>query len=121
MDSDESVLEAVEAILRDGNQLVRSVVELSEAQQLLGHQEFDAIVADINMAGHGTDSFENWLAANKPALARRVVWMSAAATPDVPSRENGGAPVIQKPFKAADLLAAIEAVLGGVQVTPIHR
>src|ERR1700674_1569814 len=44
IDQDEFVLEAVEAILREGNHAVRSAANFPEAQRLLGEQEFDAVV-----------------------------------------------------------------------------
>jgi PAS domain S-box-containing protein len=122
IDHDESVLEAVEAILREGNHAVRTAAGFPEAQRLLGEQEFDAVVADAEVrAGAGVESLQDWLIANRPALAGRLVWMSASATPVPAENHTGnGLLVLQKPFKAADLLCAVETALGHVQAAPIQ-
>jgi two-component system NtrC family sensor kinase len=122
IDDDVSVLEAVEAILRDGNHAVRTAASFPEAQRLLGEQEFDAVVADAEVrAGAGAESLQDWLIANKPVLAGRLVWMSASAMPAAAENHPGnGLLVLQKPFNAADLLNAVEIVLGHVQAAPIQ-
>jgi two-component system NtrC family sensor kinase len=122
IDPDESVLEAVEAILREGNHAVRTAASFPEAQRLLGEQEFDAVVADAEVrAAVGAGGLQEWLTANRPALAGRLVWMSASALP-APAEDHAGNGllVLQKPFKAVDLLSAVETALGHVQAAPIQ-
>jgi two-component system NtrC family sensor kinase len=123
VDHDVSVLEAVEAILRDGNHEVRSAASLPEAQRLIGEHEFDVVVADSAVrASNGSGNLQDWLTANNPELARRLVWMSASAMPasaENPAAENGLL-VLQKPFKAIDLLSAVELVLGRVQPAAVQ-
>jgi PAS domain S-box-containing protein len=122
IDNDVSVLEAVEAILLNKNHVVRVAASFSEAQRLINENEFDAVVADAEVRGvNGMESLQDWLTANSPELARRLVWMRASAIPS--SAENHGSNglfVLQKPFKAADLLNAVEAALGHVQATPMQ-
>ncbi len=121
IDQDESVLEAVEAILREGNHAVRSAANFPEAQRLLGEQEFDAVVADAEVrAAAGGESLQEWLTTHRPVLAGRLVWMSASAMPaQTGSHVGNGLFVLQKPFKAADLLSAVEMALGHIQPAPI--
>jgi len=121
IDQDESVREAVEAILREGNHAVRSAANLPEAQRLLGEQEFDAVVADAEVrAAAGGESLQEWLTAHRPMLAGRLVWMSASAIPAQAGNHAGnGSFVLQKPFKAADLLSAVEMALDRIQPAPI--
>jgi PAS domain S-box-containing protein len=122
IDHDLSVLEAVEAILRDGNHVVRTAANFPDAQRLLTEMEFDAVVADAEVrAVAGAEGLQDWLIANRPALATRLVWMSASANHT--GAENGGANgfvVLQKPFKAAELLSAVETALGHIQPAPIQ-
>jgi two-component system, NtrC family, sensor kinase len=122
IDHDESVLEAVEAILREGNYAVRTAANFPEAQRLLREEEFDVVVADAEVrAGAGTESLRDWLDANRPALASKLVLMSASAiAPPDENHAGNGLRVLQKPFKAADLLCAIETTLGRVQVAPVQ-
>ena len=122
VDHDVSVLEAVEAILRDGNHDVRAAASLPEAQRLLGEHEFDAVVADSEVrVSNGAENLQDWLAANNPELVRRLVWMSASAMPSAADyHADNGLLVLQKPFKATDLLNAVELVLGRVQPAPMQ-
>jgi two-component system NtrC family sensor kinase len=122
IDHDLSVLEAVEAILREGNHAVRTAASFLEAQRLLGEMEFDAVVADVEVrAVGGADGLKDWLMMNRPALASRLVWMSASAM-HAQANHHGlnGSRVLQKPFKAGDLLGAVETALGYVQPAPIQ-
>jgi len=122
IDHDVSVLEAVEAILHEGNHAVRAAASFPEAERLLGEQEFDAVVADAEVrVGAGAETLQDWLKVNRPALARRLVWMRASAMPAPEENHTGnGIYVLQKPFKAADLLSAVEMALGHVQTAPIQ-
>jgi two-component system NtrC family sensor kinase len=114
IDDDVSVLEAVEAILRDGNHTVRAAASFAEAERLLNEQEFDVVVADAEVrANGGGEALHKWLNANRPALLGRLVWMRASAMPATTNGEaENGSPVLQKPFKAADLLCAVEIAMG---------
>jgi len=121
VDHDESVREAVEAILREGNHAVRTAASLLEAQRLLEQEDFDAVVADIEVSGGaGTASFEEWLGANKPLLVKRLVWMSASASGSGERQGGNGLRLLQKPFKAADLLAAVETAPDHIPAAPIQ-
>jgi two-component system NtrC family sensor kinase len=123
IDHDESVLEAVEAILQGRHHTVKTAATLSIAQSLLERQEFDAVVADLDMpATVGQETLEEWLSANRAPLAQRLIWMRASAASETSGDASpNGSQVLQKPFKSADLLAAVESVLSQVQPAPIQR
>ena len=113
VDSDDSVLEAVEAILRGRDHTVRTARNVEEAQELLALHEFDVILLDKRANGNGIDAtLRDWVAAKRPHLCDRLIWMHAGASePEPPLDSAGNVPVLQKPFKAADLLAAVDSVL----------
>lgn len=117
LDSDDSVLEAVEAILRGRDHSVRTARNVEEAQELLALHEFDVILLDKRADGNGIDkTLRDWLAAKRPHLCDRMIWMHAGASePEPPLDSAGNAPVLQKPFKAADLLAAVDSVLNAAE------
>jgi PAS domain S-box-containing protein len=123
VDHDQSVLEAVEALLRGRNHTVRTARSVDEAKALIEVQDFDLVVADMHMTGSaGHLGLQAWLKANKPSLAQRLVFMCASA-PTLPTNEDlrSGFPILQKPFKTADLLATVEAALGDIHSAPIGR
>jgi DNA-binding NtrC family response regulator len=92
---------------------------------MLEKHEFDMVVADLQVSdGANGDSLIEWLAKHKPALTGRVIWMCAVA----PLRSAGEKStekrrqILQKPFKASELLAAVdELLLSNVSAAPIER
>ena len=109
--------------MRGRNHSVRTATTLGDAMRVLQEEEFDLIVADMQACRTaGETGLHAWLAANRPALALRVILMRAT-TPSTPASEEmrGALQVLQKPFKAGDLLAAVEAALSDVHTAPIER
>ena len=125
VDRDESVLEAVGTILRARDHRVQTARNIREARALLEKEDFDLVVADLHVSdGANGGGLNEWLARHKPALNNRLIWMCAVA----PSEDAGehiagkGRQILQKPFKANDLLAAVdELLLSNVQAAAIHR
>jgi two-component system NtrC family sensor kinase len=125
VDRDESVLEAVGTILRARDHRVQTARDFPEACALLEKEEFDLVVADLHISdGANGNGLGEWLAQHKPALSHRLIWMCAVA----PSENVGesiagnGRHILQKPFKANDLLAAVdELLLNNVQAAAIQR
>jgi two-component system NtrC family sensor kinase len=125
VDHDDSALEAAGTILRGRDHRVRMARDLREARALLEKEDFDLIVADLQISdGANGGNLGEWLAKHKPALSRRMIWTCAAA----PSEDTGehiagnGRRILQKPFKANELLAAVdELLLSNVQPAAIDR
>ena len=125
VDHDDSVLEAVGTILRGGDHRVWTAKDTRQACALLEQEDFDLIVADLQISdGANGNGLGEWLAQHKPALSRRLIWMCAVA----PSADRGapfagdGRQVLQKPLNATDLLAAVkDLLLSNVQTAAIHR
>jgi two-component system NtrC family sensor kinase len=123
VDHDDSVLEAVGTILRRLNHRVHTARDMREALAFLEKMGFDLVIADLQVcAGSSGSGISEWLAQHRPALNRRLIWMCALA----PSGGAGekitgdGRPILQKPFKASDLLAAVdELLLNNVQAAAI--
>ena len=125
VDHDDSVLEAVGTILRGRDHRVQTAKDIREARALLEKQDFDLIVADLHISdGANGGGLGEWLAQHKPALSRKLIWMCAVA-PSEDAGENiagNGRQILQKPFKANDLLAAVdELLLNNVQTAAIDR
>jgi DNA-binding NtrC family response regulator len=125
VDRDDSVLEAVGTILRDRDHRVQTARNTEEAGALLEKEDFDLIVADMEISSGGSvDNLERWLAQHKPALHRKVIWMSAVGPSGSAEKKKapGGCHILQKPFKANELLALVdEILLNNVGAAPIER
>ena len=125
VDHDDSVLEAVGTILRGGDHRVWTAKDTRQACALLEEEDFDLIVADLQISdGANGNGLGEWLAQHKPALSRRLIWMCAVA----PSADRGapfaedGRQILEKPLNATDLLAAVkDLLLSNVQTAAIHR
>jgi PAS domain S-box-containing protein len=124
IDQDESVLEAVGAILREREHEVETARTAADAMAILEKQEFDLILADLDLSGTAARNIlHDWILARRPALAKRCVWMRGVAPLGRPPEEvpRRGNHILQKPFEAGDLLAAVDAVLGSIQTAPVQR
>jgi len=125
VDRDDSVLEAVGTILRSRDHQVNSARDLRGAQILLEKESFDLIVADLHVSdGANGGDFGEWLVQHMPSLSNKLIWMCAVA----PTEDTGediagkGRHILQKPFKATDLLAAVdELLLNSAHAAAIHR
>ena len=125
LDHDESVLEAVSTFLRGRDHRVHSARNMQEARTALEQEDFDVIIADLQIAdGPNGSGLEGWLGKNKPALLRKLIWMCAVAPSEVAAERVGdnNSRVLQKPFKVSDLLAAVdELLLNRMDAAPIGR
>ena len=121
VDRDESVLEAVSEILRSRYSSVMTAQNAEGAQEILGKNEFDVLVADLRLGDrrNGGGFFE-WLEAQQPVMGKRLVLMSSAAPLDGNSSqwERQGVQILQKPFKTTELIAAVEEILRQVYAAP---
>jgi DNA-binding NtrC family response regulator len=123
LDEDPSVLDVMGTILRGRNHVVHKASTLADAKSVLKRQECDVIVADMQIAENTEHTgLSEWLKANQPALLHRLVWMRASA-PSGAAQEKAraAAPVLQKPFRAGELLAVVESLLSDVHSAPIER
>ena len=124
MDQDDSVLEAIGTLLRGRDHRVETARSAGDAIACLEKNEFDLLVADLELAGSGgLNILHDWVTAHRPAMAKRCVWMRGVSLVGRPVSEppSHGDLTLQKPFKAAELLAAVDNVLGSVQVAPVQR
>jgi two-component system NtrC family sensor kinase len=124
VDHDESVLEAVSTILRGRDHRVHTATGITEAIALMEQQEFDLIIADLQISeGPDGEGFGDWMAKHKPALSHNLIWMSAVTPPRGAGQKFTGnsGQILQKPFKASDLIAAVdELVLAKVHAAPVQ-
>jgi len=121
VDSHESILDTVAGILRKNEYATETCKALKDARKLFALQDFDLVIADWRLVAEE----HKWTSpdtSNKDALGlgSRILWMSAII-PDNQGRLTLPGPtgnVLQKPFRAEDLLAEVESKLPGI-VSPV--
>jgi two-component system NtrC family sensor kinase len=123
LDQDHSVLEAVEAILRGRNHQVRAARTIAEAKKLLETESFDVVVVDQQISEAGK-SFQDWVDESKTELAHRLILTCTLGEQRRGSErgETNRRAVLYKPFKAAELLSAVdELLLNTVDAAAVDR
>ena len=123
IDQDDSVLEAVGAILREREHQVETAKTAADAMAILEKQEFDLVLADLDLSGTAAQNIlHDWILARRPGLAKRCIWMRGVAPLGCPPEQatRNGNYILQKPFKTVELHAAIDGMLGSVQPAPIQ-
>ena len=119
VDGNESVLETVGQLLTAIDHVVTTSKSLSEARQLVRARKFDLVVADWQVVYQDkVAGGKNGVTHEEHGLGPRVLW-----TTSVSAMEKGPGParylpageaILQKPFQAGELYAAVEAKLFGV-------
>jgi DNA-binding NtrC family response regulator len=85
-----------------------------EALDLLERGHFAAVISDLRLPG-GVDGAQifDWVCRNRPQLARRFLFITGdlQSSYALEVRERTGAIFLQKPFRVAQLLETVKAIL----------
>jgi len=102
------------ALERSGYEVVPSA-SAAGGLRLLESQDFHGVVSDYRTPGglSGAD-VHGWLERHRPALAKRIVFITGDIASDETLRTlaQAGIPCIEKPFRAQQLLAVVEQTIG---------
>lgn len=109
VDDEASVRESLVAQLGHLGSRVESACDMAEAQRMLLHGAYDAVLLDVRMPGGSGIELHRALAARNPELARRVVFMTGDfVNDDVLSRvRETGNQLLEKPFTIDELAGAL--------------
>jgi len=111
---DEAALAAaVTDSLRDAGYVVERAADGEEALEKVRRQPYDALVCDLKMPKMDGMAFYRTLAAETPALKRRVIFVTGdvAGTEAETFLESSRCRWLAKPFRLADLLKTVREVL----------
>jgi two-component system NtrC family sensor kinase len=122
VDPETSVLEAVQAMLKNRDHQVFPARSLEEAQTLLRVRDFDLVLCDVEVAGwKGSKGLREWIERERPTFADRLIVMSALAeSSQMAAAETTEGTLLQKPFDALQLLGAIDSVLNRAKLSTIR-
>ncbi len=114
VDDEAEVADLIREILaRDGFE-VETAATAEDALEIVARQDFTLILTDLNMPGIGGRGFYERLLRERPALARRVGFV----TGDTMSRQargfldGAGRPFLEKPIAPAELRGLAQSMLG---------
>jgi signal transduction histidine kinase len=112
---DEAALaNAVTDALGDAGYAPTHAADGEHALELVTERSFDAVICDLKMPRMDGKSFYRKLAASKPELAKRVIFVTGdvAGTDAEAFLEESGCMWLAKPFRLGDLLRAVREILG---------
>jgi len=118
LERETSVLEAIQAMLKNREHQVFTARSLEEGQTLLRAREFDVVLCDAEIAGRKGSGLREWLERERPALAERLIIMSALAESSAGSVPRGL--ILQKPFENDQLLSAIDAIVTRAKLSALR-
>lgn len=109
VDDEASVRESLVAQLGHLGSRVESACDANEAQRLLAHGAYDAVLLDVRMPGGSGLDLHKTLEARNPGLARRIVFMTGDfVNDDVLNRvRKTGNLLLEKPFTIDELSKAL--------------
>jgi PAS domain S-box-containing protein len=112
VDDEALVAEAMERVLSEDHEVV-AVGSGNAALQRLVEGRFDAVICDLLMPGMSGADFWAELHRRDPELASRMVLVTGAGLLEDARHAMGAfeGPIVEKPFTAADLRAAVGRVL----------
>ena len=116
VDGNESILETVGELLSAADHEVTTAKSLAEARQLVRTRVFDLVIADLQMVHNGkSDIGKGNGEPSGHGLGSRVLWTTSVSSSENGNRGmlSGELRILQKPFQASELYAAVEAQLFG--------
>lgn len=102
-------------LLSDQHEVVVENSASSAMARLEEDDKFDAIVCDLMMPRVSGMDLHKWLKANRPELAKRIIFMTGGAFTEDADRflEHTDVTAIEKPFDAQELIALVEKLNRG--------
>ncbi|MEW6354684.1 MAG: PAS domain S-box protein [Planctomycetota bacterium] len=110
VDDEKKVANAIHSLLARLGYIVHTCNSPTEAVAVLKSSDFDVVVSDLVMPGDiSARDMYNWIKANKPGLADRVIFITGSTTQTRTKHllEGINNPVIFKPFRREEICNAV--------------
>jgi two-component system NtrC family sensor kinase len=112
VDEDPAVRRMLTVLLAAGGRRVDTAADATQAAVLLRGAAYDLVVADARVPVSAGERFGGFLVREWPELRSRTIFLTADVRPDTEAWLRGlGCPFFFKPFRIAELKAAIAGVL----------
>jgi len=122
VDDEPGMVELVTTLLRDSGWQVEVAATGRSALERVRTTKFDVVLSDIRMPDGSGEDFYRASVIDQPGLAKRFVFMTGDTANAAPWQfvDEVGAPVLEKPFTADTLFAALERITVLTSRTPIE-
>jgi len=112
-ESEESVLQVEREVLSSAGGMIRVARSTREAIETLQSEAIDLIVADVDMScASSAASLYQWIEANRPDLASRVVFTTSQPDDQLPDGfQASGSVLLRKPFPLEKLCETVRALM----------
>lgn len=111
LDDDQAMLRLMNTLLRRAGYRVDVVSSGSEAIEMIGPVEYDALLLDLMSPTEGGATVIRHLKTANPAMLRRVILVTASPESLLRSVAGDAAAVVQKPFTPEQLLTTVERIV----------
>jgi len=119
VDEDPAVRRMLSVLLTGSAREIEAAVDGHQAAVLLRSRHYDLIIADARTPVSAGERFADYLLREWPMLRERTIFLTADVRPDTDAWLRGLAcPFFYKPFKVAELKAAIARVAAGETAQP---
>jgi CheY-like chemotaxis protein len=109
VDDEPRLLTTVRFILRDEHDVTILTSARAALERLIAGETFDVILCDLAMPDMSGDELFARLAAARPDMTRRVIFMTGGAITAAAAAllADDSTPRLEKPFRPADLMAVV--------------
>jgi|SRR3954470_5026607 len=115
IEDEPSVIAFIQIALERSGYRVLPVLSGVDALVVLAKGDYLGVISDMRTPGGVTGAdVHAWIAEHRRDLVGRVVFITGDTVNDETTRllRDTGAPCIEKPFRVADLIAAVQATFG---------
>lgn len=109
MDDEKGVRSLVAAILTNAGYTIRQAADARQAMEACNSESYDLLLSDVRMPGMNGHILAQWVAAEHPET--RTALMTGFDSECLGCPASPRCAVIEKPFRAADLVSFVRSVL----------
>lgn len=108
VEDDEVIVVLISHILTRHSYVVHTTFDALEANEMLGRDDYDAVLLDLKMPNGGVD-FIRRIEKSNPALLEKIIVVTAAVDEAVKVADLPLHAIVRKPFEIAALLDTVRA------------
>lgn len=112
IEDDEVIVVLISHILARQSYVVHTTLDAFEADEMLGREDYSAILVDLRMPTSGVE-FLRRLAERNPPMLRKVIVVTGAMDEAVKVADLPLHAVVRKPFEVGAFVATVQSCIDG--------